>query len=362
VARAAGNLPVQPGRLLVNIRHLRWQLAISVVALVVGYLYAGGRGAASVALLTLFEASLSFDNAIVNAEVMKRMSAFWKRMFLVIGVPIAAIGMRFAFPIVIVALTGGVGVGDVVRMALHHPNAYQQHLRSAGIAIDTLGGTFLLLVFLEFFFAPEEGRRPWLGPLERAMARFGRIEAMSVAVVLLIVFVDSRFVPSDRREVMLVSAVIAVVIHVVTSGAATALNSLGRIVKHAGVATFLYLEILDASFSFDGVIGAFAISNQVVIICLGLGVGALFVRTLTLYFDRTGTLVRYVYLGSGAHWAVGTLAVILFARNTFDVPEPFTALAGIGIIGAALLSSLRFQQTVGAVRGADGSAAMLTDP
>jgi hypothetical protein len=331
----------------IGLRALKWQAAITVGVLIAGYAYSGGDGVAAVALLVLFETSLSFDNAIVNAQVMRRMSAFWKRMFLVVGVPIAAIGMRFAFPIIIVAVAGGVSVTDLLQMALHHPVQYERHLHDAAISINTLGGAFLLIVFLEFFFKPEPGTQPWLGPVERTMAKFGRMEAAAVGLVLLVVILDSRLVSPDKREVMLLSGLAAVILHIVASGTATALNSLGRSLKHAGLATFVYLEILDASFSFDGVVGAFAISDQVVIICLGLGVGAMFVRTLTSHFDRTGTLVRYVYLGNGAHWAVGTLALILFVKNSVAVPEPFTALIGIVIIGAALYSSMRVNRTAG---------------
>ncbi|MFL5955559.1 MAG: DUF475 domain-containing protein [Gaiellaceae bacterium] len=335
-------------KLRAGVGQLRWQLGAAAAAVVAGYAYDGARGASAVAVLSLFETSLSFDNAIVNAQVMARMSAFWKRIFLVLGVPIATVGMRFAFPILIVALTSHLGAVTVLRLALKDPTAYQHHLHEASVAINTLGGTFLLLVFLDFFLRPDEGRRPWVGPIERALARFGRIEAFAVAIALVVVYADAQAVAPRSREVMLVSGLIAVVVHVVANGTATALSAVGKTVRHAGLATFLYLEILDASFSFDGVIGAFAISDQVVIICLGLGVGALFVRTLTCYFDRTGTLVRYVYLGNGAHWAVGTLAAILFVRNSFDVPEPLTASIGLAIIVAAFLSSIRAR---------DGSAA-----
>ncbi|CAM5505348.1 hypothetical protein SALBM135S_04575 [Streptomyces alboniger] len=74
---------------------------------------------------------------------------------------------------------------------------------------------------------------------------------------------------------------------------------------------FLYLEVLDASFSFDGVIGAFAVTNDIVLMALGLGIGAMYVRSLTVYLVRQGTLDDYVYLEHGAHYAIGALAVIL---------------------------------------------------
>ena len=89
----------------------------------------------------------------------------------------------------------------------------------------------------------------------------------------------------------------------------------------AGVFAFLYLEVLDASFSFDGVIGAFAISNDVLVIALGLGIGAFWIRSLTIYLVRAGTLSEYVYLEHGAHWAIGVLAVIMLASVEYHIPE-----------------------------------------
>jgi hypothetical protein len=103
---------------------------------------------------------------------------------------------------------------------------------------------------------------------------------------------------------------------------------------------FLYLEALDASFSFDGVIGAFAITQDIFIIATGLGVGAMYIRSITVYLVRKGTLSDYVYLEHGAHWAIGALAVILLVTIKHEVPEVVTGLVGVGFIGAAFISSL----------------------
>ena len=89
---------------------------------------------------------------------------------------------------------------------------------------------------------------------------------------------------------------------------------------------FLYLEVLDASFSFDGVIGAFAITNDIVLMALGLGIGAMYVRSLTVYLVRQGTLDDYVYLEHGAHYAIGALAVILLVTIQYEINEIITGL------------------------------------
>jgi hypothetical protein len=118
-------------------------------------------------------------------------------------------------------------------------------------------------------------------------------------------------------------------------------SELAKATGKAGFFLFLYLEVLDASFSFDGVIGAFAITSDPILIALGLGfIGAIFVRSITIYLVRKGTLAEYVYLEHGAHWAIGALAVILLVSIGVHVEETITGLVGVVLIGAAFLSSI----------------------
>jgi hypothetical protein len=101
----------------------------------------------------------------------------------------------------------------------------------------------------------------------------------------------------------------------------------------------MYLQLLDASFSFDGVLGAFAITNKVLLIVLGLSVGAFWVRSLTVYMVRKGTLARYKYIEHGAHYAILVLAVALLASLFFEVPDAVTGVSGLGVIVASFISS-----------------------
>jgi hypothetical protein len=114
----------------------------------------------------------------------------------------------------------------------------------------------------------------------------------------------------------------------------------GEIVK-SGLGGFLYLEVLDASFSFDGVIGAFALSNNMIIIALGLSVGAMFVRSMTIHLVRTGTLAQYRYLEHGAFWAIIVLGVIMLLSARYHIPETITGLLGAVLIGLSFLWSVR---------------------
>ena len=118
-------------------------------------------------------------------------------------------------------------------------------------------------------------------------------------------------------------------------------SQLAVVTGKAGFFLFLYLEVLDASFSFDGVIGAFAITSDPIIIALGLGfIGAMFVRSITIFLVRKGTLSDYVYLEHGAHWAIGALSVILLVSLAVHVNEIFTGLIGVVLIAAAFISSI----------------------
>jgi hypothetical protein len=107
----------------------------------------------------------------------------------------------------------------------------------------------------------------------------------------------------------------------------------------AAFAGFMYLQLLDASFSFDGVLGAFAITDQVLLIALGLGVGAIWVRSLTVVMVRRGTLSAYKFIEHGAHYAILILAMALLGSLYYEVPDALTGLVGLGVIGASFIAS-----------------------
>ena len=130
-------------------------------------------------------------------------------------------------------------------------------------------------------------------------------------------------------------------------------DSSGSPAKRSGVAAFLYLEVLDASFSFDGVIGSFAITRDVVVIMLGLAIGAMFVRSMTVYLVHKGTLDEFVFLEHGAHYAIGVLAIIMLVGTVYHVPEVLTGLIGVAFIGASVWSSLRHRKRNGGAEAID---------
>lgn len=313
-----------------------------------------------VIILAILELSLSFDNAVVNATVLKRMTPFWQQMFLTVGILIAVFGMRLLFPILIVSLTAGLSMSEVVRMALDTPEKYEAALTAAHPSIAAFGGIFLLMIALDFFFESRDIR--WIAPFEKMLSKIGGVDALSSTIALIVIAVSANALEGEESHTVLVSGIWGLVTYLAVNGLAgffeveadeddeeTAGISGPSSRAGGAVATtakasfflFLYLEVLDASFSFDGAISAFAISNQIFVIATGLGIGALYIRSMTVYLVRQGTLDEYRYLEHGAHYAIAVLGIILFGSLFWEIPEVVTGLTGVAFIGASFLSSLR---------------------
>ncbi len=315
----------------------------SVVILGVVLASKGLSAVGTVAILALLEITFSFDNAVINAKVLERMTPIWQTLFMTVGIAVAVFGMRVLFPIVLVMLTSGLTMTGVVDIALHDPKQYAEQLELAHPSIAAFGGVFLLMLFLDFVF--EEREISWLTWLENPLQRLGKLDQLSVVITGAAVMLIGSTWAGEHREAVIAAGLLGMVVYL----AVNALDSFfggadgsatGEVAK-AGLFGFLYLELVDASFSFDGVIGAFAITDQVLLIAAGLGIGAVFVRSLTVHVLRRQTLQRYQFLEHGAHWAIGTLAVCLLATLRYDIPEWFTGLIGITLIVGSFLSSRR---------------------
>jgi hypothetical protein len=296
--------------------------------------------------------SLSFDNAVVNATILVRMNDFWQKMFLTVGVAIAVFGMRLLFPLLIVGVTAKLTPSEAIHLALQKgdpntPGSYGYLLREAHPAIAAFGGVFLLMLFLDFIL--EERELTWLTWIERPLARIGKLDQLSVVFTLsLLVLCSYELAPAGKTSTVLVSGIFGMIAYLLVNGlgelfdpeSQAAGKELVRVAGKAAFFLFLYLEVLDASFSFDGVIGAFAITSDPIIIAIGLGIGAMFIRSLTVMLVRRGTLSEYEYLEHGALWAIGALAILLLLTMRKPVPEVLTGLIGVAFIGAALASSV----------------------
>ncbi len=331
------------------IKYFGFSLTVTAAALL-GSLFSLGIEAALVMLvLVLVEITFSFENAVINAKVLQTLSSRWRFVFLTVGILIAIIGMRIIFPILIVVVTAELPWRQVLDLALNNPTLYAEKLTDAHHVIAAFGGSFLLMLCLHFFFDANKEIH-WFERFERKLSDWGKQwlpAILSIAIVLLVAAVPANEHPSETIR----AGIFGILVYVVVRGIERLFSKLkgkqrlsanGKAALQTGwaaFATFIYLEILDASFSFDGVIGAFAITKSVILIAAGLGVGAVWVRSLTVYMVKKGTLGTYKYLEHGAHYTVGVLAMVLLLSLFVEVPEVIAGLAGIVFVSAAFFSS-----------------------
>jgi hypothetical protein len=299
-----------------------------------------------VAVLAVLEISLSFDNAIVNANKLKTMRPEWQRRFLTWGILIAVFGMRILFPLLIVVIAAKIGPLQAMMLAASEPDEYARIMHDAHLPIAAFGGTFLMMVGLSFFFDHEKDVH-WVHWLETKMADYATIRGIEVAVVLLLILLFSRLLEPPETGVFVNSAIWGLLTFLLVEVLGGLLDRSQETLKGAaqgGVGAFLYLEVLDASFSFDGVIGAFALSQNLFIIAIGLGIGAMYVRSMTIMLVEKGTLAQYRYLEHGAFYAILALSVIMYAQALIHIPEVITGLGGAALIGVSLWSSIRWNR------------------
>ena len=343
------------------IRQFRGAVGFTLGCLVLAALYGwragGGWGGAIddlwiVLVLAVLEVSLSFDNAVVNAAVLERMAPVWRARFLTWGIVVAVFGTRVLFPLAIVGFTAGLGPVAAVHLSLEQYAQYEAIVGAAHVAIAGFGGAFLAMVGLGFFMDTDKALH-WLAWPERALVRGAAFRAARVGLVLLALLAMAQTLPQGSALTLLMSGIIGIVAFVAVDALGAALEAsgggeaaagaravAGAVVK-GGLGTFLYLNLLDISFSLDGVIGAFALSSNMIIIALGLSVGAIFVRSLTMVLVSKGALAEYRYLEHGAFWAILALAGIMLASARWQVPEAVTGLVGAVLIGGAVWSSWR---------------------
>lgn len=335
-----------------NIKYFRTSLILTLLGLVAGFFIGGLNAAIIVGVLCVLEISLSFDNAVVNATVLKDMDAKWRKAFLTWGMLIAVFGMRVVFPIAIVAIAAKIGPIDAVTLALTDEKTYSELITAAHHQIAAFGGAFLMMVFLKFF-VDQSKEHHWVPFLEKPLMGLGRLEAVEIAATLGILVGSSYYFDAQVKQMeFVIAGVWGLVAYVIADGLGGLLGGESgdgsQVAAKSGAAGFLYLELLDASFSFDGVVGAFALTTSLPIIAIGLGVGAMFVRSFTIMLVDKGTLAAYKFLEHGAFWAIGALAMVMLVGVHVHIPEVITGLVGAVLIGLSFWSSIRDQKTVAA--------------
>ncbi|KEI36071.1 integral membrane protein [Francisella sp. W12-1067] len=298
----------------------------------------------AISILAILEISLSFDNAVINAKILGQMPEIWQKAFIFIGLPIAVFGMRLVFPILLVSISSNVSFVQVINLALNNPTQYQTILESSMPYICSFGGSFLLMVFFNFFLSENQGHH-WLPILENniLIRKIRQYDGGYILLAVVIGFLVIYFTNNGMQGEIAIAYLLGIIVH----------ESIGLInsffgspnidattVARNGLMGFIYLEIIDASFSFDGVVGAFAISTNIIVIMIGLGIGAMFVRSLTILFVERKTLSKYIYVEHGAHYAIGFLATMLLLKVFMHIPEWFSGSVGVLILVVSFVHSI----------------------
>lgn len=299
-----------------------------------------------VLILAALEITFSVDNAVVNARILEKMSAGWQRAFLTVGIVVAVFGIRVILPLAIVAGLAGLSMPATLDLAINHPAEYGDHLEDAHPIIASFGGMFLMMIFLDFFL--KDRKIKWLKKLENMFAQAGKLENLSIIISSIILLSFSSFFPSEEHLSVLTAGFFGLLTYLIInsfdtilhkSGVESSLSKKSSNTFKAGLIGFIYLMIVDASFSLDGVIGAFAITDKILLIAVGLGIGALYVRVITVHMLKAGVLDNYKYLEHGAHYAIGILAILLFVSLKIHVSEVVTGLAGMIFVVTAIVQS-----------------------
>lgn len=332
----------------------------------IGYWFAGTlSGALSAGLTTgilgVLEASMSLDNSIVDAGILRTMQPRWQKRYLTWGMLVSVVGMRLLFPILIVSAVAQIMPWSTLILAIQHPEQYSDILKHSHSLITAFGGAFLLLIGLDYF-TDRDKQTHWIHPLEHNLQRLGTVKNVSVFITVIVLILTSELVPSNESKQFLISGALGVVAYIlVKKGLGNIIHKddslekdnileknsqlkVNQTVKNVGLMSFIYIEAIDASFSFDGVIGAFALSTNIFIIAIGLGIGAIFVRSLTMLMVEQNIIAEFEYLENGAYFAILALAISMFVQLVTPVPDVLIGCMGAIFIGAAFLASLKHNQ------------------
>ena len=334
-------------------KHFRGAFLFTIVCLIIAFLWVHHNAPGNelkalfiVLVLGILEISLSFDNAVVNAMKLEKLPPKWQHRFLTWGIAIAVFGMRFLFPLLVVSIFAKLNLINVINMALNDPDKYTHYLTLSHPSIITFGGAFLIMLFFNYFFNKDKDCH-WICFIESKMKRLGKVGGISIILTLVLIFTACHFAAWYNQADMLKAGIAGIITFILIETLSSALEKhsehhegmLSKL-EHLSIVNFLYLELIDASFSLDGVLGAFALSKDILIITLGLSIGAMFVRSMTIMLVEHKTLKQYAYLEHGAHWAIGALAIIMFMSSFMEISEVITGFIGLVFIVSAFISSL----------------------
>jgi hypothetical protein len=289
--------------------------------------------------LALFESITSIDNAIINAEVLATMQQRARNWFLTWGILIAVFGVRGILPWFIVwIMTPGLGPWQAFTASLTGDPAALKAIQESAPVLLIGGGVFFVFLFFHWIFL--EPKKYGL-PVERFIARQG---AWFYAIVSIFLTAIVWFA-LDVNPMLAFGAVVGSTAFFITHGFKRyAEDQETRLLSgkndFSDIGKIIYLEVIDMTFSIDGVVGAFAFTLSVPLILIGNGFGAIVVRQLTVYgVDR---IKKYVYLKNGAMYSILILGGVMLAHGAgIHVPEWISPVATFVIVGYFFLLSWR---------------------
>jgi hypothetical protein len=339
----------QTGGLL---RHYGPAFGVTAAVLVAVVAWEGVGALVPVLVLAALEITFSVDNAVVNSQTLAKMSRFWRGMFLTVGIAVAVFGVRLVLPVGLVAALSHDSVGHVAELALHQPHRYALRLEHVYPTIAAGGGIFLLMIGLRFFAKRREVR--WLDAVEGPFGEPDQPWVVSLGgAALALALVAMVLAPGNTPALVAGFGGAAAFVALRLLSDRLSRPRPGGAAAAGGAVGFVYLELLDASFSLDGVVAAFAVTRRVLLIAAGLGIGAVFVRAVTTHLLERQVLRDYRYLIHGAHYAILALAVAMILDVRFDPPPLAAGLVGVGLIVAAFAHSVHHNRTHGAEAGRD---------
>lgn len=332
--------------------------AVWFVASVLLYFYGGIFAVYQGTILSVLELSLSFDNAVVNATILATMAAIWRKRFLIWGMIIAVFGVRFIFPILIVYFSTSLGFVDSFNLAITNADEYEKIIEASHHIIMSFGGMFLLMLFLKFLF-DEAKDLHWIKSIEHMAVKISQKGDAKIIFILFLMLGVTYFAPSEvvmgdkmvtvnKIEILapMLIGMIAFYLIEFFKGFMESTNDNDEKVDSkvtqltGGFISFIYLETIDMSFSLDGVLGAFAVTQNIIIIMLGLGIGAMAVRSLTIYMVEKNVVAKYIYLEHGAMWSIGFLALSMIIQIFYHLPSMLITTFAIIPISLAFIHSI----------------------
>jgi hypothetical protein len=290
-----------------------------------------------IAGLCLFETITSIDNAIINAEVLSTMSQKARRWFLVWGLLFAVFVIRGVLPWLIVWMSNpSLGpVGALTATFSSDPAVVSAIEQSAPVLLIG-GGTFLIFLFFHWLFLEEKafGIRG-----ERYIATKG-VWFFAVASILLAAIV---WLALGKNPMMAFGTVIGSTAFFIVHGFRQNAEEQERKMISgdiSDISKIFYLEIIDATFSIDGVLGAFAFTMAVPLIIVGNGIGALIVREITV--RNVDSIKKYRYLKNGAMYSIFCLGIIMILDSFgLGIPAFVSPIITFGVVGFFLFKSIR---------------------